>query len=159
MSLPSASNSDCLIFDTNGKCLFHLLNQTKNSTNDNDDYHQILYGLVLSLKSFNKRLLPPRINYPHPNDYYDNDYFWFQNSRYRLIYYESLTGMKFILIISSLSSIDPKMDYRRMIGEFYNKIYLKCFLFQMNNNQQQQSFNSIEFRKELLLFLQQKLKI
>ncbi|KAH7641240.1 Trafficking protein particle complex subunit 1 [Dermatophagoides farinae] len=158
------------IFDKNGKCLLQLKQANKSKfftqssgdcmvavSNDScdEEYHQILYGLVHSLKAFIKRF-----NIPPYHNSQDDDYFYFRNSSYQLIYYESLTQIKFIIIIPLMrltNEKNPIINYRKLIQEFYQKIHIKRFL--RLNNQPKCDYESSEFRKELSMFMKEKLKI
>lgn len=97
------------IFNSTGKCLFSL------NPPEQPDSERLLYGFLYSLKSFTQRISPVLNR--------DNNYLYYSNTTYQLIFYELPTSTKFVLILSN----DIKKDgdyFRNILNNFFQKVYV-----------------------------------
>ena len=81
---------EMLIFNRKGDCIFHL-DLTKNLDFDDkvkiSGRRKLIFGLLLSLKHYVKMLSA-------------EEFKWYSTDKYKLHFYELMTGIKFVLISS-----------------------------------------------------------
>ena len=116
-----------------GKCLFYE-DFIENSSidkfnNDNNEIARLknIVGISIALKAFSCRMSPtPRASFKS-----------FTTGKYKLSFYESASGLKFILI----SAVDD-IDYTSKLQTIYSDIYMEY----VNRNPLYEKDNVIEFQ-------------
>ncbi|KAI7686461.1 hypothetical protein SSS_09915 [Sarcoptes scabiei] len=73
---------------------------------DSNRNHQIIFGFLVAMKSFVK-CLNPTLDFN-----LDGEYFTFKNSSYRLVCYESPTGLRFVRILPKKMRVIEDDVYR-----------------------------------------------
>eukprot|EP00124_Ichthyophonus_hoferi_P002713 Ihof_evm7s197 gene=Ihof_evmTU7s197 len=88
------------VFTRMGDCIYYQeWNRSQESRISQEEEFKLMYGMVFSIKSFCKRLAPRQTREP-PFRYY-------KTNAYKLHFYETPTGLKFILITSpELNDLD-----------------------------------------------------
>ena len=104
------------IFNRTGKCVFSHdeLGDSKES-----QYSDILCGLLYSLKQFSRHIAPTLDN--------DNDFIFYKNSHYQLVFYEVPTMIKFVLLLSPDTPNDT-LYYRGLMADIYEQIYVPYYV-------------------------------
>ncbi|CAF3466180.1 unnamed protein product [Rotaria socialis] len=103
------------IFSRTGQCLFYrewLRRQQTNMTQDEE--FKLMNGFIYSVKSFVRRL--------SPTDFKDG-FLSYKTNCYKLHYYETLTGLKFILNTDSNVG-----NIRDILHQLYSTIYVNYIL-------------------------------
>ncbi|KAK2573331.1 Trafficking protein particle complex subunit 1, partial [Acropora cervicornis] len=92
------------IFDRNGLCLYYeSWNRRKESNMSKDEEFKLMYGMLYSIKSFVARMSPTD-----------------STSKYKLHFYETPTGLKFIL--NTDLSVENTRD---ILFNIYSRIYVE----------------------------------
>lgn len=114
------------IFDRHCSCIYNrdFQHDTTNKSNQSNS-SQLLFGILYSLKTISLKLIDLEDSLP-------NTLKSFTLGQYRVHYFESLTGLKFILV--SDLAID---NLQSVLWELYSKYYLK--------NVVQNSLSPVEF--------------
>lgn len=122
------------IFNSSGQCLFSL------NPPEQPDSEKILYGFLYSLKSFTQRIAPILNR--------DNNYLYYCNTTYQLVFYELPTSLKFVLILNNELKKDGEF-YRSVLNQIFQKVYVE---FVTKSPVKHETIDSQLFRKSLLAF-------
>jgi len=100
------------IFDRNGNCLYYAeWNRKKQSGLSKEEEMKLMYGMLFSIKSFVSRM--------SPQDQKDG-LVSFKTNQYKLNYYETASGLKFIL------NTDLSVgNLRDVLHQLYSQIYVE----------------------------------
>ena len=100
------------IFDREGTCLYYgEWNRRKNAGISRDEEFKLMYGMIFSMKSFTQKMSPMDMKTGFQN---------IQTSRYKLHYYETPSGLKFIM------NTDLTVDNMRVhLHQMYSSIYVE----------------------------------
>ncbi|XP_072032986.1 trafficking protein particle complex subunit 1-like [Amphiura filiformis] len=100
------------IFDRNGTCLYYEeWNRRKQSGISQDEEFKLMYGMIFSIKSFISRMSPV--------DFKDG-FLNFCTSAYKLHFYETPSGLKFIANTSL--NVD---SLKEILQHIYSAIYIE----------------------------------
>ena len=100
------------IFDRNCTCLYYKeWSRTKQAGISRDEEFKLMYGMIFSIKSFLSRL---------SNRSAKENFLSYSTSKYKLHYFESATGLKFVLNTdTSVGSVSEELWH------IYSKIYVE----------------------------------
>lgn len=102
------------LFDEKGNLIYYReWNRKKNTSMDRNEEAKLLYGMLFSIKSF--------VNKLSPTDMKDG-FLSYKTSKYRLNYYETPTGVKFVM------NTDTTVTHpivRDLLKSIYGQIYVE----------------------------------
>ncbi|ESP03230.1 hypothetical protein LOTGIDRAFT_137721 [Lottia gigantea] len=100
------------VFDRNGTCLYYVdWNRRKQSGMSADEEYKLMYGMIFSIKSFVNRISPTDVK---------DGFMSFKTSQYKLHFFESLSGLKFIM------NTDLNVgNIRDNLKQIYSTIYVE----------------------------------
>ncbi|KAL0275098.1 UNVERIFIED_CONTAM: hypothetical protein PYX00_003063 [Menopon gallinae] len=100
------------LFDKNGTLLHYAeWNRIKQSGMTLEEEAKLMYGMIFSLKSFVNRISPTDTK---------EGFLYYKTSRYALNYFETPTGLKFILNTDVSST-----NVRDVLQQIYSQIYVE----------------------------------
>ncbi|KAF0985097.1 hypothetical protein FDP41_000136 [Naegleria fowleri] len=109
----------CCIFNRMGECIFYREWNTsdkykKNSESKHQSQMKLMYGFLFSMKRFVEGISPK------PESQFQS----FKTNNYKLHFFESPTGVKFILLT------DPNVgSIQNTLQEIYSKLYVELVVF------------------------------
>ncbi|KAK3095874.1 hypothetical protein FSP39_020179 [Pinctada imbricata] len=100
------------VFDRTGTCLYYTeWNRKKHSDIARDEEFKLMYGMIYSIKSFVNRISPTDLK---------DGFLNFKTNRYKLNFYETASGMKFIMTTDLTVG-----NIRDVLHQIYSNIYLE----------------------------------
>lgn len=100
------------LFDKNGTLLHYAeWNRYKQSIMTKEEEGKLMYGMLYSLKSFVERISPTDTK---------EGFLYFKTSKYALNYFETPTGLKFVLNTDIASP-----NVRDLLQQIYSQIYVE----------------------------------
>ncbi|XP_050430345.1 trafficking protein particle complex subunit 1 [Adelges cooleyi] len=132
------------IFDRMGTLLYYMdWNRQKNSGMSKEEEAKLMYGMLFSIKSFVAKISPhdPK-----------RGFLCYKTNKYALHYYESLTGIKFVL--NTNTSVK---NVRDLLQQLYKDIYVE-YVVKNTECEMGQPIVSELFKVKLDQFIKQQVK-
>ncbi|XP_022169669.1 trafficking protein particle complex subunit 1 [Myzus persicae] len=132
------------IFDRMGTILYQTnWNRLKQSGMSSEEEAKLMYGMLFSIKSFVSKISPldPK-----------RGFLCYKTSKYALHYYESLTGVKFILNTDTTIK-----NVRDLLHQLYKEIYVE-YVVKNTECEMGQPIESELFKLKLDQFIKQHMK-
>ncbi|XP_038129764.1 trafficking protein particle complex subunit 1 isoform X1 [Cyprinodon tularosa] len=104
------------IFDRNGSCLFYNeWNRKKQAGISKEQEFKLMYGMLFSIRSFASKMSPQDMK---------DGFLSFQTSKYRLHYYETASGLMFVMN-TDLSVSNARDTLQHIYSNLYVELIVK----------------------------------
>ncbi|XP_042257964.1 trafficking protein particle complex subunit 1 [Thunnus albacares] len=121
------------IFDRNGNCLYYNeWNRKKQAGISKDEEFKLMYGMLFSIRSFVSKMSPLDMK---------EGFLSFQTSKYRLHYYETPSGLKFVMN-TDLSVSNARDTLQQIYSNLYVEYIVKNPVCVLGNSLDSELFSS-----------------